>query len=86
MKVAPARIREIALAIALLAAPAGALAQQQVPTQNGNVWDWRAHQPSEAGVQRKEQAAGVAPSVSQRDHAAATVDNLYRELLDTRRG
>jgi hypothetical protein len=72
-------ISAIALAFALLAAPAAALAN--VPTREGNIWDWRDHQPTETPVQRSEEAAGIAPTPAQRDAAAATVDELNRQLL-----
>ena len=85
MKIAPARLRGVALAIALFVVPAVGFAQP-VATQNGNVWDWRAHQPTEGRVQQKERAAGVAPTASQRDQAASTVDDLYRELLKGKNG
>jgi hypothetical protein len=79
MRTVPVHMRDVALALALLAAPAVTYAQP-VATQNGNVWDWRAHQPTEGRVQQKEHAAGVAPTPSQRDQAATTVDDLYRQL------
>jgi hypothetical protein len=72
-------ISAIALAFALLAAPVAAVAQ--VPTREGNIWGWRDHQPTETMVERNEQAAGIAPSTAQRDSAAATVDELDRQLL-----
>ncbi|HET6239888.1 MAG TPA: hypothetical protein VFE41_33765 [Acetobacteraceae bacterium] len=80
MKRFSSRVTVTALAVALLAAPATAFGQEQVPTRDANVWDWRAHQPTEAQVVNKEEAAGVAPTPSQRDSAAATVDQLYRQL------
>jgi hypothetical protein len=86
MKVAPVHMREMALAVALIAVPAAAFAQQQTSSQNGNVWNWRAHQPSETGVRQKEEAKGIAPTTSQRDQAAATVDELYRQLLQGKNG
>jgi len=70
-----------ALTFALLAAPAAAFAQSEAPAREGNVWDWRDHQPTEAGVSRKEKAAGVAPAPSQRDSNAAAVDELYQQLM-----
>jgi hypothetical protein len=70
-----------ALAIALLAAPATGFSREQVPTRNANVWDWRAHQPTEAQVEQKENAAGVTPTQSQRESATDTVNQLYRQLL-----
>jgi hypothetical protein len=54
----------------------------QTPAREGNTWDWRDHQPTEGQVQQNEQAAGIAPTQSQQDSAAATVDQLYRQLLN----
>ena len=71
-----------AVTIALLAAPATAFSREQIPTRNGNVWDWRAHQPTQAQVEQNEDAAGVAPTQSQRESATATVNELYQQLMD----
>jgi hypothetical protein len=68
------------LSFALLAAPAAGLADQ-VPTREGNTWDWRDHQPTEAQVRRQEKAAGIAPTPSQSASDASTVDRLYRQLM-----
>jgi hypothetical protein len=75
------RIPAFVLNFALLAAPAATLAQSDVSAREGNVWDWRDHQPTETGVSRKEQAAGVAPTSSQRESDVATVNELYRQLM-----
>ena len=72
----------MALAVALLAAPAATFGQTPAPSRDANVWDWRDHQPSQAEVVQKERAAGVAATPSQRDSSAATVDQLYRQLLE----
>ncbi len=56
----------------------------QVQTREGNTWDWRDHQPTEPQVQQDERAAGVAPTQSEQDSAAATVDQLYRQLLQNK--
>jgi hypothetical protein len=69
----------MAMGFALLVAPAAGFAG--VPIREGNIWDWRNHQPTETQVERSEQAAGVAPAPAQRDAAAATVDELNRQLL-----
>src|SRR5258708_33332108 len=74
------RIPAAVLAFALIAAPAAGLAQSGTPTREGNIWDWRDHQPTMAQVQRQEKAAGIAPTSSQRDSNAATVDQLYQQL------
>jgi hypothetical protein len=80
------RVSVAAVAIALLAAPATAFSREQVPARNANVWDWRAHQPTEAQVEHKEDADGVAPTRSQSESETATVDQLYRQLMDGSRG
>jgi hypothetical protein len=82
MKLLSSRVSVAAVAIALLAAPVAALSQDQVPTRNANIWDWRAHQPTQVQVEKNENVAGVAPTQSQRERAAATVNQLYRQLLD----
>lgn len=76
----PFRISTMVLSFALLAAPAAAFAQSGVPTREGNVWDWRDHQPTEAEVSQKEKAAGIAPTPSQRNSDSAAVDELYQQL------
>jgi hypothetical protein len=74
------RIPTAVLTFALLAAPATGFADQ-VPTREGNIWDWRDHQPTMAQVQKQEKAAGVAPTPSQGASDAATMDRLYRQLV-----
>ena len=74
-------IRLMALIFVLLAAQAAAIAQAQTPTREGNIWGWRDHQPTEAEIQQSERAAGVEPTPAQKDSNAATVDQLYQQLL-----
>jgi hypothetical protein len=74
------RIPAAVLTFALLAAPATGFANQ-VPTREGNIWNWTDHQPTMEQVQRQEKAAGVAPTPSQGATDAATVDRIYRELM-----
>jgi hypothetical protein len=83
MKKLSSRVSVAAVALALLAAPASAFGRDQIPTRNGNVWHWRDHQPTEAQVERQENAAGIASTQSQRESATTTVDQLYRQLLDS---
>jgi hypothetical protein len=85
MKELSSRMLVAAVAITLLVAPADAFSREQVPDRNANVWDWRAHQPTEAQVEQEENSAGVAPTQSQRESATATVEQLYRQLLDRSR-
>ena len=86
MKQFSSRVLVAAVAIALLAAPATAFSREQVPDRNANVWDWRAHQPTEAQVRQKESAAGIAPTQAQRDSETAAVNQLYRQLMGDSRG
>jgi len=71
----------MALAFALLGAPAVAFAQSGAPTREGNIWGWTDHQPTMADVHQQEKAAGIAPTPSQREKDAAAVDQLYRQLM-----
>jgi hypothetical protein len=71
----------MAMTVALLAAPAAAFAQTQVPAREGNIWGWRDHQPTEAQVLKNEAASGVELTSTQRHAAASTVDQLYRQLM-----
>jgi hypothetical protein len=81
MDTASFRIPAMALTFVLLAVPSASFAQAQTPTREGNIWDWRDHQPTEAQTQQSEQAAGIAATKSQRDSTAAAVDQLYQQLL-----
>ena len=71
------RIPMIAMAAALLMAPATSFAQSGAPAREGNIWDWRDHQPTEAEVSRMEKAAGLAATPSDK----ASVENLYQQLM-----
>jgi hypothetical protein len=61
--------RAVAIALALILAESSlALAQSNLPpggaataTREGNIWDHRDHQPTEAEVRAAEKAAGIAP-------------------------
>jgi hypothetical protein len=82
----PISMAVVAATFALLTAQAPAYAQSEVPlgnvpVRNGNVWDWRAHQPTEAGVSRKEKAAGIAPTPAQSRSNSTAVEELYQQLL-----
>jgi hypothetical protein len=74
------RMPSVVLAVALLAAPVAAVAQAQTPTREGNIWDWRDHQPTEEQVQQEEKAAGIAPTPSQRSADLAALSQIYRQL------
>ena len=71
------------LAVAALAVPFVAVAPaaaESVP-RNGNVWDYKAHQPTRAGVRRRERRAGVAASPVQTRRNAGEVQQLDQHLL-----
>jgi len=92
MQQLPSQISALALAIALLAAPAATFSQtparsrdapsRDAPSRDANVWGWHDHQPTQAEVVQREKAAGVAASPSRRDSAEDTVDDLYRQILE----
>ena len=81
MKSILTRVPSTVLAVALLAAPVTAFAQAQPPTRVDNIWDWHDHQSTETQVQRKEKAAGIAPTPSQEASDAVTLRQIYRQLL-----
>jgi len=71
----------MSLTLVLIAAPVAAFAEAGVPAREANIWGWHDHQPTEAQVQQNERAAGIAPTPSEGDKDAATVDRLYEQLL-----
>jgi hypothetical protein len=75
------RIPLMVLVVGLFAAPVSAFAQAKPPTRIGNIWGWQDHQPTETQVQREERAAGVALTPSQESSEAATLNEIYRQLL-----
>jgi hypothetical protein len=76
MKTAQLRLTAMALAAALLTA--------QTPTRDANIWNGQDHQPTEAQVQQKEQAAGVAPTPSETASSAAAEDRIYQRLMSSK--
>ena len=68
----------LSLALLLIASAAPALAQ---PAREGNIYDWRDHQPTEGSVQAKERAAGVAPPAAASAANGEAVDQLGKQLL-----
>ena len=69
----------VGLAVALLLAPAPvALAQV---ARNGPEWGGKDHQPTQAGVERREDQAGVRAPTAQRTQNGAAVDQLGQQLL-----
>ena len=63
--------------LALALAP-GTLAQV---ARNGPEWGGRDHQPTEAGVIRREDQAGVRPPAAQVQQEKRTVERLDQQLL-----
>jgi hypothetical protein len=51
------------------------------PARNANICDWKDHEPVPSEVQKKEQAAGIAPSSQQQRADDRELENLYRSLL-----
>jgi hypothetical protein len=47
---------------------------------DGNVWDWRDHQPTRAQTVQKEKAAGVEPTKAERKSKAITENRLDQQL------
>jgi hypothetical protein len=81
--VAPVAVFAEATTPAQAPAPSQAktLAKTEAPAREGNIWDWRAHQPTEGQVEQQEKAAGVAPTPSEKATEAATLDDIYRQLV-----
>jgi hypothetical protein len=71
----------VLIVLALIAAPALADEQDNVPTREGNTWDWRHHEPNPSVVRRDEDAAGVNLSQAQEEKANGDVESLYRQLM-----
>ncbi|MBV8093322.1 MAG: hypothetical protein JOY71_30810 [Acetobacteraceae bacterium] len=59
--------------------PAASGPKAGVPRENANIWDWRAHQPTQGEVSSRERKAGVAPQDQQRLNKE--VDQLDKQLL-----
>ena len=64
------------------AVPAVALTDDGGASREGDIWDWRDHEPVPFEVLRDEQAAGVAQSARQRRNANDDVERIYRQLMD----
>jgi len=82
MKNVPGRILIAVTMAALLAISITSVAKARTPTREGNIWDWRNHQPTETQVDRKERAAGVAPSASERAATETAENDLAQRLLN----
>jgi hypothetical protein len=69
-----------AVVAALFILPPGvALAES---ARNANVWDWKAHEPLPSEVERKEQAARIAPTTQQQQAADRELESIYRSLIN----
>ncbi len=68
-----------AVALVMLLLPAAA--QAQIPAREGNTWNWRHHQPTRAGIQQRERAAGVALRPSKQRALNRRVKRLGQSLL-----
>lgn len=64
--------------MALAAAPALA---NSPPRREGNIWDWRKHQPTQGSVSAKEHAAGVALPPAAKARTDRELGLLGQELL-----
>jgi hypothetical protein len=51
------------------------------PARIGNIYGGLDHQPTQSDVQDRERAAGVGANTAQQQRNAATVDQLYEQLL-----
>ena len=82
MAAARSRSRITMLAAVLATMASGtALAQTQVPTRVGNIWNGRDHEPVPGDVMRKEQATGIAPSPQHQQANTDEVETLYQDLM-----
>jgi hypothetical protein len=55
--------------------------QGEPPARIGNIYGGLDHQPTQSEVQDRERAAGVGANTVQQQRNAATVDQLYEQLL-----
>ena len=69
------------MVLALCAFSAFAASQNDVPTREGNTWDWRNHEPVPSEVQKQEQSQGVALPGAQQKKENDDVESLYRQLM-----
>ena len=54
------------------------------PARNASIWDWQDHEPVPSDVQKKEQAAGVAPSPQRQQADDRELEGICRNLLNAR--
>ena len=67
------------LAALLVPGPSVTLAE---PARNANIWHWQDHEPVPSEVQKKEQAAGIAPSPQQQQADNRELESICRDLLN----
>lgn len=73
-------VRAAAPALALAALLAASVASAQVP-RNGDEYGGKNHEPTQAEVSKRENAAGVAPSPGRANEDNRTVEQLGNQLL-----
>ena len=59
--------------------PAASGPEAGMPRENANIWDWRAHQPTQGEVSSRERNAGVAPEDPGRVNKE--LDQINKQLL-----
>jgi hypothetical protein len=69
----------LVVAALLVPGPGVTLAEQ---ARNANVWDWQDHEPVPSEVQKKEQAAGIAPPRQQQQGDDRELESICRNLLN----
>ena len=74
------RIAAVLLGVTLFAGPVVAIAQSDIATREGNIWNFQRHEPSAPGVQNAERAAGVALPPEQAQRENQQVEQLERQL------
>ncbi|HET6183286.1 MAG TPA: hypothetical protein VFA03_06785 [Acetobacteraceae bacterium] len=67
---------------ALIAVPGAAPHSQTAPPSGSeaNIWDYRAHQPTQPEVRQREQQTGLAPSAAQRNAFQQEIQDIDRKL------
>jgi hypothetical protein len=81
MRIGFPRKPAVALAAVLMTAAATSSYGGLVASREGNIWDWKVHQPTEGQVLQQEKAAGVLQTPAQSAHEDAVLNQINRELL-----
>jgi hypothetical protein len=66
----------LVLAALLVPDPSVTLAE---PARNANIWDWQDHESVPSEVQKKEQAAGIAPSPQQQQEDDRELESILSQ-------